>query len=345
MSKLQQAGTRSQRRRSRRRPLFIAAYLLFVVLLLFVAVRVVLMFRANQSFDGSMEEIDVWTFYYPELRNTGALTDSDDEKYFDVLFLGGSVLQQVARKTDPADFGDIAPVGMPVRIYDLSKSAHTTRDSLLKFRQLQHRSFDLIVVYHGINDVRMNCCKKDMFKADYTHCEWYRSMVRRVAEKRISLTDIVSDTASQFIDLGEPPRELLAEGRELKTGPAFRANLSELVNLARSATGTTVVLGTFGLCLPTDYTSDKFKSGDMGYADGDYQMHVESWAEPDVVRAGVSMHNKAVRDIANQTGAVLMDANLGLGDDLSLFCDPCHLSGAGIARLEHLLLSSLGAGE
>ena len=330
------------KRSSRRRSLFIAAYFVFIALLLFVALRVVLMFRANQSIDGSMDEIDVWTFYYPELEHTNALTDANDDTHFDVLFLGGSVLQQVTRKLKPADFVTVAPGGVPIRLYDLTKSAHTTRDSLLKFRQLQHRQFDLIVVYHGINDVRMNCCKGDLFKDDYTHCEWYRSMTRRVAEKRISFSDIVADTASQFIGLGEPEPDLIAEGHDIKTVTAFHSNLSSIVTLARRSRGSTVVIGTFALCLPDEYTREAFEAGELGYHTGDYEMPAESWGEPDAVRKTVAAHNDVVRSLVGEKAVTLFDAESGLSKDITLFCDVCHVSDAGREKLKRLLLRVAG---
>ena len=335
-------NTVQKSRSPRRRALFIAAYLLFVVVLIAVAAQVVLMVRTNQSLDGTMREIDVWTFYYPELEQSQALQDDADSKHFDVLFLGGSVLEQVARKLEPDDFSNAAN-GKPVRIYNLAKSAHTTRDSLLKMRQLSHRAFDVVVIYHGINDARMNCCKPEHFKQDYSHCKWYQSMEQRLIEKRISLKDIVTDATDQVIGLGQPRPELSSEGLTVKTAAAFEANIRETVQLAEgSSPNTQVIVGTFALHLPDDYSRDKMESGELGFAKGDYNMVAESWGEPEGIRRAVTVHNDAIRKVTNaSSGTQLLDIDAELSGDISMFCDLCHVSDFGRLRFQSLLLEAI----
>ena len=67
-----------------------------------------------------------------------------DDDRFDVLLLGGSAL-------DP-DWGSIesrlaeklrADLGDRCRVYNLARPGHTSRDSLLKYRQLEKEEFDL----------------------------------------------------------------------------------------------------------------------------------------------------------------------------------------------------------
>ena len=286
--------------------------------------------------------VDVWTFYYPELEETNALADGDDEQHFDVLLLGGSVLEQVARKLEPETLAPLAPAGMPIRIYNLTVAAHTSRDSLLKMRLLKHREFDLVIVYQGINDARMNCCETDRFRDDYTHCEWYESMVERVARNKITLTDIVADTTSRLIPIGEPTPERAALGRVIKTEPAFKANLTELINIATRSAKTRVAVGSFALFLPETYTQARFENGELGYVKGQYGFPVESWGEPEAVRTAVAAHNRIIRSAADSNPRVtLLNLETLLIKDVASFSDPCHLSDSGLDMFINHMISEL----
>ncbi|MFK7820711.1 MAG: hypothetical protein AB8G99_18480 [Planctomycetaceae bacterium] len=333
--------TVSQKTQPHRRVLFVVAYVVFIAILIAIAARVVLMVRTNQSLDGSMEEIDIWTFYYPELEHSKALHDVDDHKHFDVLFLGGSVLEQVAKKLKPRDFAAKAG-SKQVRLYNLAKSAHTSLDSLLKMRQLSHRDFDVVVIYHGINDARMNCCKPEHFRSDYSHCKWYQSMEQRLAEKRITLTDIVTDVKDQVIGLGQPKPELSAEGLVIKTADAFESNIREITRLAAESAQTQTILGTFAFHLPKGYSREKMEAGELGYANGDYEMVAESWGEPDGVREAVRVHNNGVRTVAESSLQIdFLDIDARLSGDIQMFCDLCHVSDAGRIRFQSLLLEAI----
>src|SRR5262245_19850020 len=123
----------------------------------------------------------MWYTHYPEIIESGVEDGpiSNSDEVYDILLLGGSVLSPY--------FGDVdkrlgqalrTRLGRPVRVFNLCKPAHTSRDSLLKYRSLAHQRFDLDVVYNGINDTRMYNCPPEVFRADYTHCTWYRQLQR-----------------------------------------------------------------------------------------------------------------------------------------------------------------------
>lgn len=323
---------------TRRRLLFVAAYLAFVALLLFVAFRIILKYRANVPLTGEMTELDVWKSYYPQLESstakrssikTNAMADVDDDKNYDVLFLGASVLEQVVRRVEPSAFESFAD-GLPIRLYNLTMSAHTSRDSLLKFRLLKNREFDLIVIYHGINDARMNCCPADEFQSDYSHCAWYSGMAKRVKARQITFADVLQDATDRLIPLGEPSSELASFGRDLKTSESFRANLTEIVELAAMQKSTRVALVTFATFVPKNYSKQAYQNGELGYADGRYGMTLESWGQPEAVLAAVHAHNLVVREVAaSNDRVVLLDFDEQLSGDAKLFSDPCHLSAEG----------------
>src|SRR5438128_105395 len=123
----------------------------------------------------------IWYGYYPELRNSGALDAviRNDDDVYDVLILGGSVISPAFHfDKDLVNSKFEAALKRPVRIFNLATPAHTSRDSLLKYRALAQQKFDLVILYDSINDTRMNNCPPQMFRADYTHCAWYRQIDR-----------------------------------------------------------------------------------------------------------------------------------------------------------------------
>ena len=127
------------------------------------------MLRYDVSLGGEATEEAIWRLYYPEIEASRVLDPHNgaDSRTFEVLLLGGSVLEEVS-VTFENELRRHLP--RPVRVFDLCKSAHTSRDSAIKFAKLQGRRFDWIVIYHGINDARMNCCADSVFRDDYTHC-------------------------------------------------------------------------------------------------------------------------------------------------------------------------------
>ena len=108
--------------------------------------------------------------YYPEMRNAlNANMDKGDET-FDVLILAASVFE--------SKFGNIPELlqtrlaetlDRPVRLHNVARGAHSSLDSLYKYRLLTHKSYDLVIVYHGINEVRANNCPPDRVRDDYAH--------------------------------------------------------------------------------------------------------------------------------------------------------------------------------
>ena len=105
----------------------------------------------------------VWTIQYPELGRMAA----DHERHaaepdrFEVVLLGGSVLEQVAPFLQNALRERL---GDRVKIHCLAKAAHTSRDSYLKYGNIMGVDTDLLILYDGINDVRMNCIERSEFR-------------------------------------------------------------------------------------------------------------------------------------------------------------------------------------
>jgi len=283
------------------------------------------------------ETAQIWDVYYPELRKSGvgeAHPRRADDR-FDVLMLGGSVLEP--------EWGTIAEdlarnlhseLGDRFRIFNLARAAHTSRDSLLKYSHLAGKEFDLVIVYDGINDVRMNCCPRESFRDDYSHCGWYRGIERRLSAGKMALPislneqfELVRDT----IPLTVPDEAQREHGRDIKTARALRRNFEEILGQAR-ARGDCVLLSTFACDIPADYTRERFSQHRLAYDDSNdaFICEAEMWGNFENVIAAVAAQNEAIRELAAARPEVLfVDQDELMPKQKRLFVDPCHLAGAG----------------
>lgn len=310
----------------KRRLLFFSLYAIYVIGLIWIGSKLVWLARFGVA---TPEERQIWVHYYPDLERTGALDArlGPHDGYLDVLLLGASTLEQARPAIEErlhATFGE------RVRIYDLAKSAHTSRDSYLKYKQLENNSFDLIVIYDGINDARMNCCTALQFRDDYSHCTWYRAMYKRIEAGRLTLPDLVLDQSKRFINLGEPDLDLRDEGLQIKTADSFRQNLEYIVSDAAKKR-TPVVLMTFAYHIPPDYTKERFRRGELDYA-APRGMDVETWGHSKAVVDAIDAHNAVIQDLAHRPeydNVVFVDQLALLPRTGECFTDPCHLTAEG----------------
>ncbi len=303
----------------RRRRLFVAVYAVF---LLIAAAAVLRLVRVDA---------DVWDYYYPELDASGATSAAPtaDDKTIDILTLGGSVLLQVEERLEQRLRKEL---GANVRCFHLSTTAHTSRDSWLKYRLLADQRFDLVLVCHGINDVRMNYWPADQFRDDYSHCPWYAGIVSDTVTGRLTLWDRLKRFATQE-GLGPPAAADYPLGSDLKTPAAFENNLSQLASEA-AARDDQVVFLTMGSYLPKGYTRRAFQDGGLDYGDGDAKYATELWGEPQQVVAGIVEHNRRTRTVAGRHEHVrLVDLEAAIEASGQNFSDVCHLTRSGQQRL------------
>ena len=201
--------------------------------------------------------------FYPELRE---LRERVEEEGIDILLLGGSVLQP--------DWGSVGQelletlthaTRRPVRIHNLARQAHTSRDSFLKYELLDGVSFDLVVFYQGINEARANNAPPSLFRSDYSHYSWYEAMnalARRHGHSVLSLPLSLEFIAIRLKDkLGladyvpehSPKEEWIEYGREVRSAGSFEENLHGILETARERSEP-VLLMTFATFVPTYYS-------------------------------------------------------------------------------------------
>jgi hypothetical protein len=290
------------------------------------------------------ESEDWYSRYFPGLRDS-QITETefgDDDGHFDVLLLGGSVLDNL--HTNHAETFRTAlseAVGQPVRLYDLAYPAHTMRDSLLKHRLVRDRAVDLVVVYHAINDTRMNNSSEEMFRDDYTHAAWYYEISRMEAHAGLLPYLVLPFTLEhvmiqflgamwfEFYVQRDGPNEAMTRfGGTLKTPKAFAANLEEIV----SETGkskTPLLVMTFDWYEADNYSLEAFQAGTL-----DYDLHshaTEIWGKPSHIAAGVRAHNDILRSYAQVAPdhVIYLDVEPVVPDGRAYWNDICHFNDAG----------------
>jgi hypothetical protein len=322
----------------KRRVLYVGIYLLFIGGLVWFAGKAYVWYRFGVPVIGKKEVSSVWEGFYPNLKTTG-LADaviSKNDGNFDVLLLGASVLDQVAARLERQLNERIEE---PVRVFNTSDNALTSRDSFLKFRYLKDKHFDLIVVYHGINDARMNCCPADQFKDDYTHCLYYKVFDCLVNGDPLPVKQVLAN----LIPFEAPSPTMLADGAKIKTDRPFRTNLEAIVEQA-AANDQLVMLMTFAYYIPEDYSVERLRSGQLDYGPRqvEFVCPAELWGTPENLTNTIDAHNREVIAIANRfENVVFVDQLKNITPSGTNFSDPCHLTDAGCQLFVDKLMSQL----
>ncbi len=282
----------------------------------------------------------IWLSYFPEVVSSGVseAPESRDDDTFDVLFLGASVLHEA--------FGDIATrlqavleakLHRPVRVFNLAYPGRTTRDSALKYERLSAKRFDLVVVYHGINDTYLNNCPRKVFRADYTHAPRFEqiALLEQHPEHRYLVLPytarFLKSRWSQQLKLStEPGPKWHHHGADLKTPASFEANLRRIVETADER-GDPLLLMTFASHIPPDYSEERFRERKL-----DYAQHVSPlrlWGRAGTVPAALAAHNAVIRRLAASRPDILfVDQQKLMPAGKRYYNDPCHFTTAGCRR-------------
>ncbi len=339
-------------RSARRRRWFWGVYGLFILLLVELVLRFYwCQFGFMHLYNAPRRLIQV---FYPEFKTVLRNDILDYDADYKILLLGGSsvmpqwgAVEQVLRERLTNK------TGRPVRIDNLGGEGHTTRDSLIKYRQLKRHRYDLVIVYDGINDCRTNNCPPETFRPDYSHYAWYYLVNReeRIGPRRISVIPFTIDYArvrlfgGSFQPVDMPKSDMVRYGAEIKSRGPFKENLREICKIAAER-NEPVVLMTFAAWTPPNYSHELFARKML-----DYTLHTvatQLWGAPPFVAKGIGEHNEAVRELvrelrvgtpAGPVSRVLFvdQANLIPGEG-RYYNDICHLTVAGSEKwVENLM--------
>jgi hypothetical protein len=334
-----------------KRPVSWVLFALYAALVLELGSRTYWWAVGHGPFLGTAKAL-AYAALFPEVHAIEAVDVRQDDDFFDVLLLGGSVLTP--------EYGDVPralhealtyALKRPVRVHTAAAGAQTSRDSYLKYAWLSGKRFDAVVVYHAINETRANNCPPAVFEPDYSHYAWYRFLndLERHPSLRASTALLSLDLARihllgalgalQLVPTHQPRPEWLSYGADIKTSASFRGNIQKIVAIARERSEP-LVLVTFAYHVPSDYTQERFLAKNL-----DYTLHdkpVEMWGLPTNVVGGILAHNRVTREVAQASpGVTLVDEEALLPKSGAYFNDICHFTYLGTEAFVRNLLEPL----
>lgn len=290
--------------------------------------------------------------YYPELRYVDLKNPTNEDNFYDILLLGGSVLNRKYGHVEQELLEQLAYAGHHnVRIFNLAESAHTSRDSLLKYAALDDARFELVIFYHGINETRANNAPPNIFLNDYSHYSWYET-VNALARYHGTSTFALPYTIQylsgrvrqvlkpdQYVPTRLPRSDWIRYGHILSSTAAFEENLRSILDIAMRR-GEQVLLMTFATYVPKDYLRETFEEKRL-----DYTLHltpIEIWGQRDNVLSAVAAHNEVVRNLVTRyEGTIFVDQAKLMEGSGRYFNDPCHFTSRGSYKFVENLVKVL----
>ena len=253
--------------------------------------------------------------YYPELRRVDKERPTHGDKFYDILFLGGSTLHKDLGQVEQDLLEQLAYNGhRNVRIFNLAMPAHTSRDSWLKYAALGEARFELVVFYDGINEARANNAPPEIFREDYAHYSWYEivntlapyhgtaSFALPYTLRYLAIRMRHALTKDRYDPDTRPRKDWVQYGRDPRSAVSFKHNLGAILDLAQRR-GDRVLLMTFATYVPEDYSLEAFKEKRLDY--GLHLTPLEVWGAREHVLETVAVQNEIVRSLAAQHEGVL----------------------------------------
>ena len=262
-----------------------------------------------------------------------------------VLLLGGSVLYFAGHENTLETAFD-----GPARVYNLAQTAHSSYDSLTKYRYAlaQGYRFDHVIFYHGINDVRANNVPPELFSDHYNHYFFYRLTNTVFGDRNPALRLLLKSALAfrierlitqlretrffgrSLVHMAFPREDWLQYGADIQSRAVFERNLLEIARLAKSQ-GSTMIVPRFAY----HPALDNIEEGRKNYPDT--IEFAEQWGQPDHVKAGIQAHNEVIAEHTDRYEYV---------DTTSLqrneyFVDPCHFTVEAQDEFLALLVATL----
>lgn len=281
---------------------------------------------------------------YPALANAMV---HYSPKNTNVLLLGGSVLDW--------NYPTLKEINKnsSIEFYNMATPAHTSLDSLYKYRYLISKGyhFDYVIFYDTINEVRANNVPPELYYNDYRHYSFYR-IANAVFKDDNFLSPIIRKSAlclrlyqvyteirfkDETVPKDGPKEEWIKYGGDIKTKETFRNNLQEIINISKKE-NSTLIAPKFAFNLPGNYTFERFINNSLGYSNNSGCCAVKIWGSPYNVVKGIKAHNEIIESLESELIFINTD---NISNDISNFFDICHFSEKGNKEFANLIIKSI----
>lgn len=301
-----------------------------IVLIILILLIIELKIRVNES-----DEKNIPLFYnkeisvYPEIYNLLKDYDSDDKN---VLLVGASVMQYIHNSNI---FENVSIF----KIYNLAQSGHTSSDSLNKLKYLAKKgySFDYIVFYHGINDVKLNNFPDELFKDNYQQ-HYYFKFTNKIFNYDNKFNFIFNSALIKKlmfnyyklfyyeIEFIIPP-EWNKFGGNIKSKQAFNNFLNQFITIARTQ-NSKIIIPLFAYNIPDNYSKELFLDRKIGYSlNLNEDIPLDIYGTPKNIIKGINIHNELAINLSNDFVVIINTTNIS--HNISNFIDGIHLSEIG----------------
>lgn len=312
--------------------LFVFFYLVLLCILIEICSRSYYSINNSLSFFSSPE--DLVFIWYPELKKLNKYEYRTGS--YNILFLGGSVLTKGWGKVPDYIHKLSSGFNKKVNLVNLSASAHSSLDSYYKYQWIGKKRFDVVLFYHGINEVRANNVPSKIWKNDYSHYSWYDEVNFYFRHPFLKKTGLLTPyflkhtliqlernivNKNQFIPTQSPKDEWLEYGNDIKTRESFRANLIKIIKIAQKRKEN-LIIPTFAYSrFYPEYYKLVSKNEKVGY--------IWVWGKPENVVLGINVHNTIIRHLARKSDFVFLDQDKLMRSNDLYFRDVCHFTDEG----------------
>jgi len=310
-----------------------------ILFLLFeISSRLYLSLRRESKF---LDPSRVTEFYYPELKSSRKNPTTQTEHH--ILLLGASVLNPSWGTVEEEIRNALKEVTTkPFVIHNMGMPSHTSRDSLIKYKLLKGNHFDKVLVYHGINEIRMNNYSENRYKHDYSHIHWYRIVdpITQYPELSYYATPFMIQHTWFKLTTRDNDQEFENKkyGSKIKTAISLSSNLNAIADIAK-ARHENLILCTFATHIPPNYSQEQFNDHKLDY--DKHLLPVEAWGFAENVKKTMSVHNKVIQGVAKAQGVTCIDFATLIPKSKATFDDPCHLTNQGSRIFARSIVSEL----
>ncbi len=252
------------------------------------------------------------------------------------MFLGGSVLTKDWGKVPDYIYKLSSDFDKKVNFVNLAAGAHTSLDSYYKYQWIRKKRFDVVLFYHGINEVRANNVPSKKWKNDYSHYSWYDEVNFYFRHPFLKKTGLLTPyflkhiliqlerkmvNKNQFIPTNSPKDEWLEYGNDVKTSESFRANLIKIIEIAKKRKET--------LIIPTFAYSRFYPAYYKLFPEKEKVGYIWIWGKPENVVLGINVHNTIIRQLTRKGGFIFLDQEKLMRNNDLYFRDVCHFTDEG----------------